>query len=64
MDGYIANLLFKYGHKAPTKPQLSSHRHHEINHSPKEQLVAEEDTNPKLNNVGIKCVQGIVGALL
>ena len=26
--------------------------------------MAEADTIPKLNNVGIKCVQGIVGALL
>ena len=64
MDGYISNLLPKYGHKAPTKPQLSPQRHRKINYGSKEQLVAEEDTSPKLNNVGIKCVQGILGALL
>ena len=64
MDGYIANLLLKYGQKAPTKPQLSPHRHHEINYGSKEKLVAEEYTSPKLNNMGIKRVQGIVGALL
>ena len=23
VDGYITNLLLKYGHKAPSKPQLS-----------------------------------------
>ena len=64
IDGYIANLLLKYGHRAPTKPQLSPHRHRKINHGSKEQLVAEEDTSPKLNNEGIKLVQAIVGALL
>ena len=64
MYGYIANLLLKYGHKAPAKTQLSPHCHHEINYGSKEQLVAEEDTSPKLNNEGIKRVQAIVGALL
>ena len=63
MEGYIANLLFKYGHKSPAKPQLSPHRHHKINYGSKEQLVAEEDTSPKLKNEGIKRVQAIVGAL-
>ena len=56
MEGYVFKLLLKYGHKAPTKPQLSPHCHHEINYGPKEQLVSEEDTSPKLNNEGIKCV--------
>ena len=64
MDGYIANLLLKYGRKTPNKPQLSPHRHRKINYSSKEQLIAEEDTSPKLNNEGIKCVQAIVGMLL
>ena len=64
MDAYIANLLLKYGHKYPAKSQLSPHRHREINYGSKEQLVAEEDTIPKLNNEGIKRVQDIVRALL
>ena len=64
MDGYIANLLLKYRHKALTKPQLSLNRHRKINYGSKEQLVAEEDTSPKLNNEGIKRVQGIVSAFL
>ena len=63
MNGYIANLLLKYGHKDPTKPQLSPHLHHKINYRSKYHLVAEEDTITKLNNVGIKRVKGIVGAL-
>ena len=62
MDGYIANLLLKYGHKAPAKPQLSLHRQRKIYYGSKEQLVAEEDTSLKLNNEGIKRVQDIVGA--
>ena len=64
MDGYISNLILKYGHKSPVKPQLFPHRHREINYGSKEQLVAEEDTSPKLNNEGIRRVQVIVGALL
>ena len=64
MDSYIANLHLKYGHKAPAKPQLSLHRHREINYGSKEQLVAEEYTSPKLNNEGIKRVHAIVGAIL
>ena len=39
MDGYIENLILKYGHKAPAKPKLSLHRHREINYGSKEQLV-------------------------
>ena len=64
MYGYLSNLLLKYGHKAPAKPQVSPHRHCKIIYGSKEQLVAEEDTIPKLNNEGIKRVQDTVGALL
>ena len=49
--------------QAPDKPQLSPHRHRKINYGSKEQLVAEEDTIPKINNEGITRVQAIVGAL-
>ena len=31
-DGYIAKLLLNYGHKAPTKPQLSPHHQRKINY--------------------------------
>ena len=64
MDGYIANLRLKYDHKSPSKSQLSPPRHREINYGPKEQLVVEEYTSPKLNKEGIKRVHDIVGALL
>ena len=56
MDGYIANLLLKYGHKSTAKHQLSLHRHRKIKYGSKEQLVAEEDTSPKPDNEGIKRV--------
>ena len=36
IDGYISNLLLKYGHRAPAKPQLSPHRHREIKYGSKE----------------------------
>ena len=64
MESYIANLLFKYDHKAPAKPQISLHRHYKMNYGSKEKLVAEEGTSLKLKNEGIKRVQAIVGALL
>ena len=63
-EGYIANLLLKYGQKVPTKPQLSPHCHREINYGSKEKLAEEEDIRPKLKNEGIKRVQDIVSALL
>ena len=56
MEGCIVKLLLKYGHKAPTKPQISPHRNCEIDYGSKEQLVSEEETSPKLNNEGIKWV--------
>lgn len=64
MNDYIADLLLKYGHKTPSKPQLSPHPHRAINYGAKQQLAAEEDTSAKLNIAGIRRIEGIVGALL
>ena len=64
MDGYIDNLLLKFGHKAPTKPQLSLYCHCDNIYSSKDQFAAEEVTSPKLTNAGIHRVQDIVGAIL
>ena len=64
MDGYVENMLLKFGHKTLTKPQLSPHRHQDIVYGSKQQLAAEEDTNPNLTKAGIKHVQYILGALL
>ena len=62
--GYIANLLLKLVHEAPTKPKLSPHRQLKIIYSSKEQFAAEDDTSPKLTDASIKRVKDIVGALL
>ena len=64
MDEYIRDLLFREGHKAPAKPQLSPHRHREIIYGAKQQHAPTEDTSSSLNEAGIKRVQRIVGALL
>ena len=64
MNGYIEKLLIKYGNPRPRKPQLSPHKHREVTYGSKEQLTAEEDTSPALDNEGTKLTQGIVGALL
>ena len=62
MKGYIDTLLIKYGHPRPKKPQLSPHKHREINYGAKDQLTPEEDTTPALDEAGTKRIQGIVGA--
>ena len=64
MDGYIADVLNKYGHPRPRKPQHSLHQHREINYGAATQLVPEKDTSPPLNPAGILHTQGIVGLLL
>jgi hypothetical protein len=64
MEGYIRDLLIKYGHPAPTKPQLSPFKSKPIAYGNKSQLVSEEEPSPSLDDAGIKRVQGIVGAVL
>jgi hypothetical protein len=64
MKKYIHNLLVKFDHPKPLKPQLSPHRHREIQYGAKVQKAIEDDTSAPLDAAGIKCVQGIVGALL
>ena len=64
MDGYIANVLLKYGHPSPKKTQLSAHKNRKVIYGVKEQLYPEDDTTPPLDSQGKKRVQGIVGAIL
>jgi hypothetical protein len=64
MKKYIYNLLVKFDHPKPLKPQLSPHKHREIQYGAKVQKAMEDDTSAPLNTSGIKRVQGIVGALL
>jgi hypothetical protein len=64
MKKYIHNLLVKFDHPQPLKPQLSPHKHRAIQYGAKVQKAMEEDTGAPLNVGGVKHVQGIVGALL
>ena len=64
MKNYIDNLLLKYNHPRPKKPQHSPHAHREIVYGAKEQLLPEADTSPPLDEAGIKRIQGIIGSLL
>ena len=48
----------------PKKPQHSPHRHIPITYGAKQQFSQDADTIPRLNDAGIKRVQGIVRALL
>jgi len=64
MKGYIAELLLKYNHKSPTKPQHAPHAHCEIIYGAKEQFVPNTDNSAPLDEAGIKRIQGIIGSLL
>ena len=64
MANYIANLLVKYNHPKPRKPQYSPHAHRKIVYGTKEQLLPDNDTSHPLTDAATKRVQGIVGSLL
>ena len=64
MKSYITDLLCKYNHQPPAKPQHAPHAHRDIIYGAKEQLLPETDTSPPLDETGIKRIQGIVGSLL
>ena len=64
MNNHISDLLFREGHKAPAKKQLSPYQDHEIVYGAKQQLAPNNNTSPRLNEAGIKRVQRIVRALL
>jgi len=65
MDGYIQDVHTRFGHPEPIKPQHSPHKHREIVHGAKAQLIADNiDDSPPLDAAGIKKVQGIVGSIL
>ena len=64
MKKYIHNLLVKFDHPQPLKPQLSPHKHRTIPYGAKVKQALEEDTRAPLNAAGVKRVQGIIGALL
>ena len=64
MDGYILDLINKYGHLTPKKPQYSPHKHRPFDHGTKQQIVQPTYTSASLDNKFINRFQGIVGALL
>ena len=64
MNGYIKDLLTKYNHPHPKKPQHSPHAHIPIVYGAKEQLLPDIDTSPPLDAAGVKRIQGIIGSLL
>lgn len=64
MKGYIDEMLLKYDHPQPCKPQHSPHAHREIIYGAKEQLVPDADTSKPNDDAGIKRIQGIIGSLL
>ena len=61
---YIKDLLLRFCHKAPHKPQLLPYKHREITYGANPQLAHIEDTSPPLDEVDIKRIQAIVGAVL
>ena len=64
MKDYIKNLLLKYDHPLPSKPQHAPHRCTEKHYGAKVQLAPEADTSPALDAAGTSRIQGIIGALL
>ena len=61
---YIKNLLLKWGHSLPSKPQQAPFRHAPINYSAKQQFANLSNASPKLDDSGLKRVQAIVSSLL
>ena len=64
MNGYINEVLLKYKHPKPLKPQHAPHAHRPIVYGAKEQLLPDEDASPPLDANGVKRIQGIIGSLL
>ena len=64
MEDYIRELLLRYGHPAPCKPQHSTHQHRKNIYGASIQKTLEEDTSPSLDAADIKRIQGIVGKVL
>lgn len=54
MKGYVSDILTKYGHPLPAKPQHAPHKHREIIYGSKSQLEPEDDTSPRLGDADIK----------
>lgn len=64
MEHYIEELLAKYNHPKPRKPQLTPFKCRPNQYGAKTQMAPTEVSSPPLELPGIKRVQGIVGAVL
>ena len=64
IKNYIKNLLLKWGHTIPSKPQHSPFCHTPIIYGTKQQFTHSPYASPPLNATGVKRVQAIIGALL
>ena len=64
METPVQDVLLKYGHSIPSKPQLLPHNHQEINYGSKTQFSPSNNTIPPLDDSGILRVQCVFGALL
>mmetsp|Transcript_14726 Transcript_14726/g.21032 ORF Transcript_14726/g.21032 Transcript_14726/m.21032 type:complete len:144 (-) Transcript_14726:778-1209(-) len=66
MPRYLNEVLKRYNHTLPAKPQFSPHFYHPIIYGKKNQpqLSKKHDTSPALSKLDIKFVQGVVGLLL
>ena len=61
MNGYVQGILYCYHLAPPKKTHLSYKKYTDISYGSKVQYAAEYDSNPPLDALGIKRVQGIVG---
>ena len=64
MAGYIKDILIKYRHPLPLKPQHTPHAHLPVTYGATTQLVPNTPNDPLLTPAETKCIQGIVGSLL
>jgi hypothetical protein len=64
MPGYITNLLQKYKHKMPTKPQHCPYTPALKQYRAKAQALLPVNTSPKLSNNKIKEIQQIIRIIL
>jgi hypothetical protein len=64
MPGYIDNLLLKFKHPHPLKPQLSPYTCLPISYGTKTQFLPDEDISELLDNSHKHRIQEIIGSLL
>ncbi len=64
MPGYIDNLLIKFKHSCPSKPQLSPYAYLPISYGAKTQFAPNDDALELLDDARKQRIQEIFGALL